>query len=240
MNDAERLTIAALLHDLAVLLSSADVRIPESAQRVLDLAQLHDDALNEVLQDACAYATPDYLEAVPLTQQPLRAIFSRIERHANAEPPQVFYPFHPLQATDSVQDYLFPLSGSDASRWKLHIEAFLAEIAWLGSAVDSTRFDHLYSHLLALLQRYGWCVPLYQSDISLYDQARLTSAVAACLAPVYAAFPRHSDLATRATSEPFCLVVGDLSGIQPYIFGITTIGAGGIARRLRAHLSVGG
>jgi CRISPR-associated protein Csm1 len=235
MNDDERLIIAALLHDLARLLAAADLPVPEPARRVLGLAHLHDAALDEVLRDACTYAAPAHPDTPPLTRQPLRAIFSRIQRQPETEPPQVFYPFSPLQAADRSQDYLFPMARIDETRWQSHIEAFLADLAWLGATVDIQRFDHLYPHLLTLLQRYGWCLPLSQSDISLYDQARLTSAVAACLARWYAVFPRHTDPMVRIASEPFCLVVGDLSGIQTYIFGITTVGAGGIARRLRAR-----
>ncbi|MCE5260316.1 MAG: type III-A CRISPR-associated protein Cas10/Csm1 [Chloroflexi bacterium] len=86
------------------------------------------------------------------------------------------------------------------------------------------------------LQRYTWCIPsaYYHaiSDISLYDHSRMTGALAAC----FTADGRTRDwaLALRqvlsvrqeAADEPLaCLVGGDLSGIQAYLYNTASNGA---------------
>jgi len=78
---------------------------------------------------------------------------------------------------------------------------------------------------LSVLERYTWCVPSDTTgypDISLFDHLKTTAAIAISLAQ--AAKP----------GPPFLLVTGDLSGIQGYLFGLH-MGAGGLARRLRAR-----
>ena len=79
---------------------------------------------------------------------------------------------------------------------------------------------------LDVLQRYCWCVPASargMTDVSLFDHLKSTAAIAVALAG-----------APEEEVKPFLLVAGDLTGIQKYIFGFK-MGAGGLARRLRAR-----
>lgn len=79
---------------------------------------------------------------------------------------------------------------------------------------------------LSVLERYTWCIPgatnVYP-DISLFDHLKTTAAIAVCLA-----WP------DRDAACPFLLATGDFGGIQRYLFDIQ-VGAGGLARRLRAR-----
>jgi len=79
---------------------------------------------------------------------------------------------------------------------------------------------------MTVLERHAWCVPAATNaypDISLFDHLKTTAAIAGCLA-----------LTPREEAQPFLLLAGDLGGIQSYLFGIR-MGAGGLARRLRAR-----
>jgi len=94
--------------------------------------------------------------------------------------------------------------------------------------------------LLSLLEKYTWCIPsstMHRPDISLFDHAKTTAAIAAALygyhedrGDLY-----HAVLSASDTTEKFRLLVGDLSGIQNYIFNIKNVGVGGTAKRLRAR-----
>ncbi|MCL4215588.1 MAG: type III-A CRISPR-associated protein Cas10/Csm1 [Candidatus Hydrogenedentes bacterium] len=79
---------------------------------------------------------------------------------------------------------------------------------------------------LGVLESYTWCIPSATNalpDISLYDHLKTTAAIAVALAG-----------APPDNEKPFLLAAADLTGIQKYIFGFK-MGAGGLARRLRAR-----
>ena len=86
-----------------------------------------------------------------------------------------------------------------------------------------------------LLLEYTWCIPSATwknvPDISLYDHARTTAALSACLA-VDQRSPEWCK-AARAKDAGVCLLVGaDLSGLQKFIYNISSSGA---AKSLRAR-----
>jgi len=102
-------------------------------------------------------------------------------------------------------------------------------------------FDSLVAHLVGILYKFTWCLPSNTQeavpDVALFDHLRTTAAIASCLYQYHSVTCtlNEGDLQSRDVS-PFCLVVGDISGIQNYIFSIASIGVGGgIARRLRAR-----
>ncbi|MDP2660501.1 MAG: hypothetical protein Q8R28_07215, partial [Dehalococcoidia bacterium] len=103
-------------------------------------------------------------------------------------------------------------------------------------------FDVLLAQLLGLLQTFTWAVPSDTQelvpDVSLFDHMRTTAAIAACLYYVIEDTGVWEEAAVvDREAERFILAVGDVSGIQEYIFGVATaedIGKG-IARRLRAR-----
>jgi len=86
-------------------------------------------------------------------------------------------------------------------------------------------FEARYNGTLMLIDEYLWAIPANatDSDIPLAEVLRLQSAITACL--------------VHQPNAQFTLLVGDLSGIQDYIFGITAAGhsEGGTGRRLRAR-----
>jgi CRISPR-associated protein Csm1 len=106
--------------------------------------------------------------------------------------------------------------------------------------VDRDNFDCVLTHIYSLLAKYAWCLPSNTQevfpDVSLFDHLRTTSAIASCL---YLYHQHNKSLNEKAVrrqeAERFLLVAGDISGIQNYIFDISSIGSGGVARRLRAR-----
>jgi CRISPR-associated protein Csm1 len=94
--------------------------------------------------------------------------------------------------------------------------------------------------LVSLLEKFTWCIPsstMQRPDISLFDHAKTTAAIAAAL---YLYHADKGDIATTRFStndeeRKFVLLAGDISGIQNYIFNIKNVGVGGTAKRLRAR-----
>ena len=105
-------------------------------------------------------------------------------------------------------------------------------------------------NLLSALQRTTWCVPsaYYHSipDVSLYDHSRMTAALAVCLAKEDAShirallgavqrsfWEKAEDQDAELLQTPVALLVGgDISGIQSFIYTISSKGA---AKTLRGR-----
>jgi len=107
--------------------------------------------------------------------------------------------------------------------------------------LDETNFEILISHLTSLIYQYTWCIPSNTQekvpDVSLFDHLKTTAAIAACLYRFHFETNSLSEKGlARHSQRRFCLAVGDISGIQRYIFDIAQVAVGGgVARRLRAR-----
>ncbi|MBW2037786.1 MAG: type III-A CRISPR-associated protein Cas10/Csm1 [Deltaproteobacteria bacterium] len=95
------------------------------------------------------------------------------------------------------------------------------------------------SSLLSLLEQYTWCIPsstMDIPDISLYDHTRTTAAIAACLYDYHSAAGTLNEGAIKDRVEKkFIMAVGDLSGIQKYLFDFSIENSKGISKILRAR-----
>ena len=175
---------------------------------------------------------------------PLASVIERVNR-VESEAPKLRYHPRSLHSKNSL-DGIFPatFAGYERNELNKHIKEFGADFKkhfLNGQSIDSTDFNCLVSHILNMLFKYTWCIPSNTQeaypDVSLYDHLKTTAAIASCL------YLYHSNTGTlneksirKDDVERFILVVGDLSGIQKYIFDIANIGAGGgVARRLRAR-----
>jgi len=77
-----------------------------------------------------------------------------------------------------------------------------------------------------LLKKYFWCIPASGKqfeDVSHYEYIRTTTAITAAL------------MKNVQKDVPFIVAAGHFSGIQSYIFSVSKVGAGGVAKRLRAR-----
>ena len=92
--------------------------------------------------------------------------------------------------------------------------------------------------LYSVLEKFTWCIPdsiTDRSDISLFDHLKTTAGLASVLYLYHADKIEEADLALNSPSKKTILLVGNLSGIQNYIFNINNVGVGGTAKRLRSR-----
>lgn len=93
---------------------------------------------------------------------------------------------------------------------------------------DDLSFEAFFAKLKNTVEHYAWCITSGSKASHQYvpvsEQCSMLGALAAALTS-----ERMED------SERMTLVVGDLSGIQKYIFDIAQTGAGSVAKRLRAR-----
>ena len=138
----------------------------------------------------------------------------------------------PSHKTELSPAYGESLANSYGVLWN----AFLSDMEKL----DIREGDKFITTVLSLLEKYTWCIPsstINRPDISLFDHAKTTAAIAVCL---YRHHIAKNDLEKARFSisdeaDKFRLLVGDLSGIQEYIINIRNVGVGGTAKRLRAR-----
>ena len=83
--------------------------------------------------------------------------------------------------------------------------------------------------VLYLLKRHTWAIPFSASpdlrDVSLYDHSRIACAIAACLFNEDIDEVSRELLSANQGKERFILVAGDVSGIQDFLYTITSKGA---------------
>ena len=104
-------------------------------------------------------------------------------------------------------------------------EGFIAEFPFL--PVGNTH--SFLESLIFLLEKYTWCIPsstMDEPDISLFDHSKTTAAIAACLYDYHKASNTviEQSICNREI-EKYTLVCGDISGIQKFIYNITSKGA---------------
>lgn len=174
------------------------------------------------------------------SEERLHPIFEHLSISAENTPlPSHRYQPAPL---DPLAQNLFPISaefrqpppGTPAATPFDHWQAFVAEL----KSVTADRAEHLVPPLVSLLEKYAWCVPgaTERPDVSLYDHSRTTAAIAAALCRLLTKLGHEATpLSAEGEDQTFLLLVGDISGIQDYIFKIKNVGVGGTAKRLRAR-----
>jgi CRISPR-associated protein Csm1 len=171
----------------------------------------------------------------------LKSVFDQIELSSPRAPTQRYFRQQALTGTDTEPPIF--AAGDDASaqyNGAAYARVLSERLARILGRLNWDDFECVYTHLLNFLQTYTWCIPSTgqsgQSDVSLYDRSRTTSAVAACLYQHHSAHDTLTVEAIEAEGQTRCvLMTGGLSGIQNYIFDISTTGAGGVAKRLRAR-----
>jgi len=128
---------------------------------------------------------------------------------------------------------LTQLNPDEVSR---QVSGFESDFARLVTQARS--FEALVAGVLTLLEQYTWATPadVNLPDVSLADHLRTTTAIAACLYHYHTETSTLDEAHIREGQElRFRLLVGDLSGIQSYLFDIATVGEEGVGRRLRAR-----
>ncbi len=142
-----------------------------------------------------------------------------------------YYPLKP------IEEGIFPLAEDEAraTAYGDLYQAFLGAQEQLPLDGGTVRYLQALS---SLLERFLWCVPASayhtRPDVSLYDHALTTAAIAQCLYQYHREKGGLPDEQADPTPK-FLLVGGDLSGIQSYIFGLERSHGAGVAKLLRAR-----
>ena len=120
------------------------------------------------------------------------------------KPDHMFYPANPLNLDESI----FPVSKPPCNYQDLW-EQFIKDI----EKVPKDNFFVMFNSLIHVLHKYTWCVPSpsdKDTTISLFHHLKTTSAIASCL---------------LFDEDEFILIGGDISGVQSFIYTITSKGA---------------
>jgi len=152
--------------------------------------------------------------------------------------------FFPLKKLALQKDTVFPGAAlPDAQVWGIY-ESLWIEFKKEAEALKPiTDLETYLEAMLALLQCYGWCMPsaYYRArpDVSLYDHSRMTAALAACLVELPEDDLRRivQNAETDETNVAL-LVGGDISGVQDFIYTISSKGAAKMLRGRSFYLQL--
>ena len=140
----------------------------------------------------------------------------------------------PLKTLSLNQEHIFPqLPNAEAKDDYDNLVSGLLHEA----KRDFVNPESYIENLLAAFQKYTWCVPYAVNygfpDISLYDHARMTAALAVCLTDfenvdltkIFDGLSNNEntkDSKNQIIDQPIALLVGgDISGIQNFIYTLT-------------------
>ncbi|MFB2934973.1 type III-A CRISPR-associated protein Cas10/Csm1 [Aerosakkonemataceae cyanobacterium BLCC-F154] len=151
--------------------------------------------------------------------QPLRLLFDFVDFSKDGKEKTEQKNYCPVGAIkDTYPSIPYPKmeepTTAELENLKLEIQKNIAHLI----QTDPNWFKNL-SLLTVILEKYGSCLSFGESDIALIDLARSTAAVAAALAE-------------NPEDDQITLIAGDLSGIQKFIY---TISSDGALKSLRAR-----
>jgi CRISPR-associated protein Csm1 len=161
--------------------------------------------------------------------------------HPLAGQEKFYFPLEPLALKENV---IFarevPITPED-DVWNAYKEMWDGFCNEAG-ALKNLPLEGYTEAMQALMQRYTWCVPSAYfnaiPDVSLYDHSRMTAALAVCLqdmpdGKVEEIYRARKSGHEQGLDEPIALIVGgDISGVQDFIYTISSKGA---ARMLRGR-----
>ncbi|GAB4467967.1 MAG: type III-A CRISPR-associated protein Cas10/Csm1 [Anaerolineales bacterium] len=181
------------------------------------------------------------------------SIFDRLSFDGHKRTAEHYLPLAPL-SLDVIGKYIEsdkkpdPKARDHYDKLRLKLETALKQ--------DSADAETYLENALAAMCEFAWCVPsaFYHSipDISLYDHSRMTAALAACLVErkpeeidawlgaVQRAFSKKPEAGddTLLNQEAALLVGGDISGVQDFIYTISSKGAAKMLRGRSFYLQL--
>ena len=193
------------------------------------LADDSDSFRHALVKEAILLAGPDNGNGIQSPDKPLRVLFDHVRLPGNEgktsgnEGPYTYRPV-PL-SIDSVLPVLKQKDFQPA--YQTHVKAFVREFKILVETNERAPEQLLFY----LLQKYLWCLPApaYPEDsgVSLFQQMKISTAVAAILRKQFSNAGKEGDIAALKDRNEtrYSLILGDISGIQDYIYNISSRGA---------------
>ncbi len=171
----------------------------------------------------------------------LESIFSQIKTDNQASNAIKVCSLNKLSAQNSIPEDKTELSQEMAEdQYKSFWNDFERKLKEIDYSLKETNFNQFYLSMLALLEKYTWCIPSSSfaviPNVSLFDHLKTTTAFADAL------YLYHQSTNTLTyknimegdlTENKFLLIQGDFSGIQKFIFNIK--GHSHAAKILRAR-----
>ena len=172
-------------------------------------------------------------------QTPLLTILSRIQLKNAPAPPEGDWRYRISQAgtagSSTGYEKFFPVS-KEKYTYKEVEQDYVTQWKGFSKAIRPSMdpgldlFDH-FSTVFAVSREFQWCLPASTRkqelpDVSLFDHQKVTAALAACLYSYHAGNNTlvEQKLFDRKTDK-FLLFCGDISGIQKFIYQISSKGA---------------
>lgn len=188
------------------------------------LTELKDQATRDksIINNASNLAEGDKPDNIPAAARQLLSIFCDVcaDEQTAAD---AYLPPATLEMDEHVIFPDVPLPHDDVvKRYQQLWDSFVADVEVLRQAHGPNANPVIYLESLQLLmQRYLWCVPLAsyngRPDVNMYDHSRMTGALAAIFT---------ESTPNVSPDQPLALLVGgDLSGVQDFIYTISSRGA---------------
>lgn len=156
------------------------------------------------------------------SMNPLCSVFSNLSLDGNYPKKKMYY----VPAGLSMENIIpFSVGQIKDCDYKKVREQFYHELDLLQQSFPSS-FEDLLTVLDTLMKKYLWGIPATQDeqeDVSLYDYIKTATAITAAL------------LKSENRDKPYVMAAGHFSGIQKYIFLVSKVGSGGVAKRLRSR-----
>ena len=156
------------------------------------------------------------------TVNPLCTVFSNLSLDGNYPKKKMYYAPAELSMANIIPRSIGQIKDCDYKKVR---ELFLDELDLLQQSSPDSFFDFLIV-FDTLMKKYLWSIPATQNaqeDVSLYNYIRTATAITAAL------------LKSENRDKPYVIAAGHFSGIQKYIFQVSKVGTGGVAKRLRSR-----
>lgn len=189
-----------------------------------------DDELCSIVQKADHHSSSERNDSETkqkVLESPLISIFSRIN-----DSDEYYIPLKELDIDDSI----YPKEFKEMSGYNLQpdYKTLWAKFVKEFEMINPNDFDTV----LALMKKYTSTIPsaAYKSvsDVSLYDHAKTTAALATCR---YLYSLEDKLFKTKDEQKVYLIINGDISGIQKFIYKISTPedAQSGMSKRLRGR-----
>jgi CRISPR-associated protein Csm1 len=193
------------------------------------LAEDSESFRHALVKESILLAGSDNGDRIQPPDRPLRVLFDHVSLpgiEENDSGSKGLYTYRPVPL--SVDSVWPTLEQNDfQSAYQTHVAAFIQEFKMVVETNERVPEQILFY----LLQKYLWCLPApaYPEDfgVSLFQQMKISTAVASILRKQFSNSGEATDIAASKDRGEirYSLILGDVSGIQDYIYNISSRGA---------------